>query len=492
MKKIKVHQFVVYASHFTKESMIYEVAKWANSVFNKDHEGNFCDFMASKKRYSVYVNRFLVRGEAWLVQTWLIDMIYDISCLHSTGSKIITPNETLRLIDLYNDYQNEKDKFYLRKDIFLYVFGFFGEQKKFQNPFGYIDTFVREKYILDVISKKTHPLNKYGLDIQKEFYEETGYSTEDYATLLFLLWCYFTRCKVSSTLTKEIIEINDPLFRIENIRNIVQRYSTTIDELKSSQFKRQWLYSKPFVKIENEYIASNPFLLLSLFSNCLYWVIRNVYLEKKSQQFINAFGAYFEIYVEEVLGNCLSQDQYQKIQESKKEKRADWILEMGKFTIIIEQKSAISALEAKQNHPDLELMKKYMKNNWGEAIKQLHSTQVSKGLKECIKIILVYEDYYKSECIDEIFLLEDLPENDGTYWLVSINEFEMLLNTYRNDPALGLKIIEEKLLAESNKVNEGRELIGFLNKNGINKNNYIKEFNIDSDYKKMMERIFVK
>ena len=419
-------------------------------------------------------------------------MIYDIACLRSTGSRIITPNESLYLVDFYNDYLDKRDKNYLRKkkDFFLYLFGFFGEQKKFQNALGYIDTFVREKYILDVISKRTHPLNKYDIDIQREFYEATGYSTDDYASLLFLVWCYFTKGKVSSALTNEIIQIKNPLFKIENIRNIVQKYSTTIEELTCNQLKRQGLYSKPFIKIGDEYVASNPFLVLSLFSNCLYWVVRNVYLEKKSQHFINAFGAYFEIYVEEVLENCLSHGKYHKVEESKKEKRADWILNVGDFTIIIEQKSAIAAIEAKQNHPDLELMKKYMKNNWGEAIKQLHSTQISENIKKCIKIILVYEDYYKSECIDEVFSLDDLPENDGTYWLISINEFEMLLDTYRSDPSLGLKIIEEKLFAETNKANDGRELIGFLSKNGISKNNYIKNFNIDSDYKKMKKKIF--
>ena len=48
MKKIKVHQFVLYASHFTKESMINEVAKWANHVFNKEREDDLCHLMASK------------------------------------------------------------------------------------------------------------------------------------------------------------------------------------------------------------------------------------------------------------------------------------------------------------------------------------------------------------------------------------------------------------------------------------------------------------
>ena len=34
--------------------------------------------------------------------------------------------------------------------------------------------------------------------------------------------------------------------------------------------------------VANEYLATNPFLLLALFSNCLYWVIRNIYFEKNA------------------------------------------------------------------------------------------------------------------------------------------------------------------------------------------------------------------
>ena len=113
-------------------------------------------------------------------------------------------------------------------------------------------------------------MNEYNIDVYKEFYKTTGYSANDYAALIFLAWCYFTKTSFTSTLTNEIIQSENPLFKIENVKDMVEKYSITVEEIKNSQIKRQCLYSKPFIKIENEYVAANPFLILSLFSNCLY------------------------------------------------------------------------------------------------------------------------------------------------------------------------------------------------------------------------------
>lgn len=57
----------------------------------------------------------------------------------------------------------------------------------------------------------------------------------------------------------------------------------------------------------------------------------------------------------------------------------------------------------KQNQTDIEKMKKHIVKNWGEAVKQLDNTQKARKMKNPIKIILIYEDYYKSECLDELF-----------------------------------------------------------------------------------------
>lgn len=132
---------------------------------------------------------------------------------------------------------------------------------------------------------------------------------------------------------------------------------------------------------------------------------------------------------EEILNNCISDYCYKRIPEDNNSKRADWYLNINGIEFLVEQKSGLSLLGIKQNQTDIELLKEHILKNWGKAVKQLYSTQKALNLQSPIKIILVYEDYYMSECLDELFRLDESLKNDGKYWLVTIREFEMLLMT---------------------------------------------------------------
>lgn len=110
---------------------------------------------------------------------------------------------------------------------------------------------------------------------------------------------------------------------------------------------------------------------------------------------------------------------------------------------------------------------------WGKAVKQLSKTQKALKLNDAIKIILVYEDYYQSECLDLLFDIDTTLVNDNRYWLVTIREFEMLMHLYKISPELFNDIISEKIEAEQNKSLSGRDLSYFLSQHGINKNQYL-------------------
>ena len=139
-------------------------------------------------------------------------------------------------------------------------------------------------------------------------------------------------------------------------------------------------------------------------------------------------------------------------------------------------------LGIKQNQPDVEAMKKHILKNWGEAVRQLSETQHDLNISKPIKIILVYEDYYKAECLSELFDLDDSLENDYNYWLVNIREFEMFLMTHKSSPDIFLKIVEEKIKSEQEQSTKGRELDMFLYKNGIKKNDYLRQSKIIEQY----------
>lgn len=471
MKAKIPYKFWLYASNFTIKSMIQQVSYWSWYAYNNPSQeyGSF----VHKKQFSKG------RGYVYLVQTWLVDMLYDIACMNNFGNKQISRDEALYLIFLYNDYsgKNIDDKYLNNNNIKLYLYGCGGEQIRFQSKDRFFEDFTREKYILDVISQRGYNHNL--PNIQEEFRQITGLSSEEYSFLLYLLFSLSekTNGSIPSVLPKYEDE-NNSVANTDNINKIIQTYSITLHEIKTSNHKRQTFYSKPIIKLSNGYIVSNPFLLLNTFSSAQLWVMRNYYFKKNSQKFTNAFGTYFEIYVEEILRNCLPHGSYRMIQPSKKEKRADWYLKIGPYDILVEQKSSLSLLGIKQNHPDIEAMRNHINKNWGEAVSQLERTQQAEKLSSPIKIILVYEDYYKCECLDELFEMNKDLKDDGKYWLVTINEFEVLLTLYKNNPVLALTIIKDKDTAETSKSLFGRELKKFYNEHQISPDIYLKQFGI--------------
>lgn len=489
MKARIPHPFYQYASNFSLKSMLKAISWLSKDIFM--NPSNELGLFAGYRSYTITLNGKKISGKPMLLQTWLIDLMYDLIKFNPNGSKEISLDEALHLIALHNDYANcrEKDKIN-KNNVFLHVYGFFGEQKKFQAPAVFFDDFAREKYILDTISLKEHPKNTFGLNIPELFYSETGFQTNEYSAIMFLLFAYCSNYKTAFKIDNLKLDFKNPLFSIENIEKIILNNSITVENIIQSPLQRQVLYTKPLIKVDDEFISSNPFLLLSAFVNSNFWVIRNYFCDKKEQTFTNAFGKYFEIYLEEVFENCLGNENYSNIPESDKEKRADWHLKIDGYDILIEQKSAISILSIKQNRPDIEAMKTHILRTWGKAVRQLDKTEKALGLNNAIKIILVYEDYFKSECLDELFELDSSLNNDGNYWLVPIKELEMLLVTYKNNPELFFKIMKEKISSERTFSSNGRELLKFLEQNGITKNEYLKEFGI-SDYFEKIKRTYM-
>lgn len=480
------HSFFAYISQFTLKSIIIAISYLAFDIFKNSSDN--LQMFAKIKSYNFISNGVRYKGSVSLYQTNLIDVMYEVINYGYYGQKDITLQEALYLIHLHVNLDGLK--FPVPKnhtDFMLSLFGNLGEQKRFQSLSNFLDDFCREKYILETVSKKEHSKNNILFDFQKEFFEETSLSTDVYSSLMFVLFGYFSN--LSPVLNPKALtsELNHPELSNNKIIDMAKFHSASIDEIRKSEFKRQIFYQKPIIEIEEEYIAANPILLLSAFANSNFWVIRNKYANanKDTRKFTKIFGKYFEIYLEEVLENCLSLEQFENIPETNKEKRADWHLKIGNYDFLVEQKSTISFLEAKQSHPNVEKMKKYICETWGKAVEQLDKTQKIKKIDNAIKIILVYEDYFDSLCLDELFDLNQTLVNDKNYWLVSISDFERLLYTYKTCTDKFFKIIEEKIEAEKTSSNEGRELSKFLIENGITHNEYLKKYGIADEFQKI-------
>lgn len=491
--KVRIpHPFFRYASQFTMESMILAISNWARElVFDTQSE---IPGFSVRKTYTITTNNHTQIRTCNMVQTWLIDMLYHILCKCQYGQKEINKDESLHLISLYNNYANELDSESLRNkdDVILYVFGSAGEQMRIQGAGLFFEEFSREKYILDTISYSIRPEKSFEMDVKKEFYDETGFTTDEYSIILLLIWGLFTKTMlvINEEKLKNTLKCVNPILSYKNVLNVLSQNSITVEEIRKSPLERQVFYTKPIIKIENDYIATNPYLVLSLFTNSTYWVLRNKYKALNSQRFTNAFGCYYEEYLREVLSNCISQNSFERIEENSKEKRADWHIKIDKYEFFVEQKSSLSFLGMKHSHPDVNVMKKYMLNNWGEAIKQLSVTQKHFNIDNAIKIILVYEDYHKSKCLDELFRFYPELMNDNHFWLLSINEFETLLQLCKTNIQLAIQIIEEKNKIETERNNQPRELKQLFSKHDIKENLYLREQGIfDQQFERIQNQL---
>ena len=487
MKAMIPHPFFRYTTKFTLNSIIAGVSSLSYSIFRESNNkgGRFL----KELNYSVKIGSQIIRGKVMVSQTWLIDMLYCVISQCEYGDDCISEQEILYLVSLYNDYYNCSEILSNKQiNIWLYVYGFFGEQKQFQTEGLFADNFAREKYILDKISKKADPAKVSNLDIESEFQRITGYSTDDFSFLLnTITFSFMAKGGMLSPFT--LLQKDQSVLTHENQLHLLDLYSTDIDSIRSNPLKRQFLYVKPIIKIDDLYYAVNAHLMLALFVNSNYWVLREHYRKIHSQVFLNAFGVYFECYVEELLSYCLNNEQFIHVQEVNDEKRADWLLRIDDYNFIVEQKSSLSILGIKQTQTDINAIKQHILKNWGEAVQQLASTQEALQIENPVKIILVYEDYYKSECLDELFVLDTGLIDDRSYWLMTIREFEMLIYTYKTNPDTFKEIVDEKISLERERSHNGREIDRLFSNRGINKNQYLRDSGIILQFEQIKQRL---
>ena len=336
-------------------------------------------------------------------------MIYDLIIHNRYGVKIITNDECLYLIGLYNDYLNSKSgsNRKSRNDVLFEAVGFFGEQCRFQTV-DYFEEYSRETYMLEDVSKRIND-SKIHFDFEEEFFEEMNISSLVLSKILFSLFAFYITNGTGISIDCNSSWFNKLQLNHEEVQKVIDRYSIDISGVRNSENKRQVFYLKPLIHLGNVYYLVNPFLLLESISNSKYWIIRERYRNKNSKKeqsiFVNAFGKMFENYVEEILQNCLSDNEYEKIPEVNNAKRADWKLTLGSYTILVEQKSSHPVLKIKQNEADIESVKNYMKKCLGEAVDQLIATEQAYNLNHTIKIVLTYDSYFRSEIIYLFFFL---------------------------------------------------------------------------------------
>lgn len=359
-----------------------------------------------------------------------------------------------------------------KRDFIFFLWGFAGEQFKFEFPGKVMQNASRELYILLEVAPRIENIQI--SDVCRIVKEETGAEWDAVAMILYLAWC-------GSIFFPELDEWANRLNWDEKLdrttfETVINRYVTTYDEVRKSPLGRQLLYAKPYVRTQcSGTVSINCFLNLFLYEHSILWIVRDYYKRMDDRRFTSEFGRCFEAYCEELFAKYLSADAYSRIPEGSAP-RADWKLALGELKFLIEQKSALLGLQAKQQLSNISETKTFVSRNIVRALRQLKQTEEELKDGKCIKVILLYEDYLRAEALDLCFLLDGCDvEDDNYYWLMTIGEMEMFLQTYERDPECFFEVVREKICREEAKSDLGRSIQQLLNDAGIKTNEYLRQ-----------------
>ncbi len=300
-------------------------------------------------------------------------------------------------------------------EIFKYIVGITSEQFSFYNMVWIYQSYNRNYHIL----KNTRTqIEGTGINIDEITIEKFGFTSDEFISVILLLfWLCMQHPDPISAPEELYMTTSNTVLRKENLKRIVDYYSCSYLDIRQSLLKKQLLYSKPFIKTDRDakYIMSSMHLVAMTVADGLYWIARDYYSEKNSQKFINAFGYMFEDYLCELANRYLDKEQLKKLPQTN-QKGADYRIDFDNAILIIEQKSALLGLNAKQQVPDIECINKYYIRNVLEAYKQIQSTvEVTNEEKPILKIILLYENFFNTGLIEAVTVRLRCPEIDSVY-----------------------------------------------------------------------------
>lgn len=330
-------------------------------------------------------------------------------------------------------YENSKqvEDLYVSKDknlIFKILLGSLSEQLSYQSFPSLFNRFNRNYYIFC----ESGIFNKiFDIDLNSVTQYYFSCDVIDYLKAMRTIW--WTCSKNPNPLFFK----NLPYKNL--IKKIIKKYSCSYNEIRESNLKQLLLYAKPFIQTQKgQILSSNIFLVFMLFVNSLYWLTRDFYCEtykddkSKIQHFPNKFGYVFEEYIKNLASQYFNKSKWIKLPEDK-QNQADFLFDFDTLCMIIETKSSLLQLNAKQQVPSIDSIEKY-----GETIKKAY-IQLDKTYqkmkdninKPILKIILIYDELVDAS-ICKLAFSEQL-NSDSSYLFMTIEDFEILMYLYKTD-----------------------------------------------------------
>lgn len=432
------------------------------------------------------------------------ESIYDVTKQYPE----FAPSYIYGLIDVVHAYSERRESEFIDSNdvdarFLLYLWGFAGEQFLFETIANVKDEADRELYIIFDCGNKLYP----DIDFEQIVRESIGVSPLNVLSTLFYTWALSSKMGIIDNLIP--LAKWDDILTQEDFKKVIDYYTATYKDVRESALGRQFFYSKPFIRTDRSknIISINCYLNLFAFEHCIFWIIRDHYLKRDSQEFTSQFGEMFECYFAELLSECLKDGEYRRIPETA-EKRADWEMNIDGFHFLIEQKAALLGLMAKQQESDVNTTVTYCKRHFYKALTQLRNTEDAfkkaesnnqdiKDIKEnndgtvhYLKVILLYDTYLQPEVLESVLALPDCPvEDDRYYWCINIREMEQLLWLCKTDRVKFDEVIKTRIDRSVNTSKDGKSASSILSEIGIAKDGYLNHEKFTHYYNEVYDNI---
>lgn len=390
--------------------------------------------------------KLVVSLSAWDIQNIAFLSVKE-SNDYRNADKIATVGQ---LVDLYREYDNEHSPAESMKnadtnEVFRIILGMTAEQFQYQKLSWIFEKFNRDYHILLSANGYEH---RDTIDVDAIVRKVFGYSANDYiAVLLMVFWLCSQHPDPLSAPERLYCRKEHTILTAENLTRFVKYYSCTYRELREHPLGKQLLYSKPFIKTQRNstYLSVSLFLIAMTVGNGLYWIVRDYYCKQGTQKFVNLFGLLFEDYIKELAQKYCEPTEWRILPATSK-KGADFLFDFGSLQMIVESKSSLLKLDAKQQVPNVKSTNAFFRDTISESYEQLNSSyEQLKGNTNApmLKIILLYDEFSNTSIIERS--MGDIFDHDPLCFVMTIRQLEILLYLHRNDTAKHQQVLEELL-----------------------------------------------
>jgi hypothetical protein len=423
-------------------------------------------FERNKPMINIPVIRFngplYQKGNVTVLAWNLSDLAY-LAIQKSNDFRKIEPssNDLVTLCNLFLAWDNKRsseeyDGLDKNEMLLKMMVGLSQKQFWYQEIHRIREEFNRQVELLEVIPSQIGSQ----VDLEGACKDVSGFDLRTFRTILLALFSVALHQSDLSYLTSDgsLLDIH-PALTVQNVLQVADLYTGDYQEFRQSPLLENHFFVKPIVRTSfNRLIAVNTYMFAKKVADGPFWIIRDYYLNKGSQAFVNVFGGYFEYYVEKLLQHCLPSESFARVSPPKSGKYADWFVYTQNYRIIIELKSSIAGLMMRRLYPDIESIRNYLEK-FQEGVLQLDSTAQAfpEPSRTTIKLLVHYETFYLSDGLLRPHVIDAIKgklTNTEHVYFCDIGEFEWFISLLQDSEALAERILAAKI---DTNFAEGRE-----------------------------------